>query len=298
MADADSILEARNVNEMPNIQKNSDKSWIKGAENLDWGMKNRLSRLIKPDGHCFFLPIDHGYFQGPTRCLERPDETIKELLPYADGLFLTRGVLRSSISPGIDTPIILRVSGGTSVVGKDLANEVITTSIEDIVRLNVAAVGVSIFVGSDYEKETLNNLTKIVNKCENYGIPVMAVTAVGKELEKRTARFLALSCRIAAELGAKVVKTYYCNEDFDKVTDGCPVPVVMAGGPKCDTGMEVFEFVHDGMQKGAIGVNLGRNVWQHPHPVPMMRALYAVIHEKSTPKEANDIFEALINDKK
>ncbi len=297
MADAAGILDARGVNEMPQSQKNSDKYWIKGAGNLDWGMRNRLSRLIKPDGHCFFLPIDHGYFQGPTRCLERPGETIKELLPYSDGLFVTRGALRSCVSPDIDTPVILRVSGGTSVIGKDLANEVITTSIEDIIKLNVAAVGVSIFVGSDYEKETLNNLTNIVNVCENYGIPVMAVTAVGKELEKRTARFLALSCRIAAELGAKVVKTYYCNEDFDKVTDGCPVPVVMAGGPKCETALEVFDFVHDGMQKGAIGVNLGRNVWQHPHPVPMMKALYAVIHEKATPKEANDIFNSLAKEK-
>lgn len=296
MADAEGILEQRSAADMPGTKEDNQKSCIKGSENLDWGMKNRLSRLIQPDGHCFFLPIDHGYFQGPTRCLERPGDTIKELLPYADGLFVTRGVLRSCVNPDIDTPIILRVSGGTSVVGDDLANEVITTSIEDIIRLNVAAVGVSIFVGSDYEKETLNNLATIVNACEGYGIPVMAVTAVGKELEKRTARFLALSCRIAAELGAKVVKTYYCNEDFDKVTDGCPVPVVMAGGPKCDTALEVLEFVHEGMQKGAIGVNLGRNVWQHPHPVPMMRALHAIIHNRATPEEANETFKQLASE--
>ena len=280
MPDADGILEARGVNEMKPENKTNN-NWIKGSANLDWGIKNRLSRLIKPDGHCFFLPIDHGYFQGPTRCLERPGETIKDLLPYADGLFVTRGVLRSCIDPYIDTPIILRVSGATSVIGKDLANEVITTSVEDVIRLNVAAVGLSIFVGSDYEKETLENLANLVNDCEDYGIPVMAVTAVGKELEKRTARFLGLSCRIAAELGAKVVKTYYCAEDFEKVTNGCPVPIVMAGGPKCETELEVFEFVYDGIQKGAIGVNLGRNVWQHNHPAAMMRALYSVIHEKN-----------------
>ena len=297
MADADGILEARGSNEMPRIQKTAGMHCIKGADNLDWGMRNRLSRLIQPDGHCFFLPIDHGYFQGPTRCLERPGETIRDLLPYADGLFVTRGVLRSCISPNVDTPVILRVSGGTSVIGKDLANEVITTSIDDIIRLNVAAVGVSIFVGTDYEKETLSNLSNMVNACEGYGIPVMAVTAVGKELEKRAARFLALSCRIAAELGAKVVKTYYCKEDFDKVTNGCPVPVVMAGGPKCDTALEVLDFVYDGIQKGAIGVNLGRNVWQHPHPVPMMRALHAIIHHKTTPEEANEVFKKLANEK-
>ena len=297
MADAEGILEARGVEDMPQRKKTGNGKYIKGAGSLDWGVRNRLSRLIKPDGHCFFLPIDHGYFQGPTRCLERPDETIKDLVEFADGLFVTRGVLRSAIDPDLETPIILRVSGGTSVIGKDLANEIVTTSIEDIVRLNVAAVGLSIFVGSDYEKESLQNLAELINDCEDYGIPVMAVTAVGKELEKRTARFLALSCRIAAELGAKVVKTYYAAEDFDKVTNGCPVPVVIAGGPKCETEMEVFDFVYDGMQKGAIGVNLGRNVWQHAYPVAMMRALYAVIHEKANPKQAQEVFNEVKNSK-
>jgi len=293
MADAEGILEARDVSEMPVRESGNDRVWIKGADNLDWGMKSRLSRLVKPDGHCQFLPIDHGYFQGPTRCLERPGETIRELLPYADGLFVTRGVLRSSVDPTIDTPIILRVSGGTSVVGKDLANEVVTTSIEEIIRLNVAAVGLSIFVGSDYEKETLENLSMLVDECEDYGIPVMAVTAVGKELEKRTARFLGLSCRIAAELGAKIVKTYYCAEDFEKVTNGCPVPVVIAGGPKCETELEVFDFVYNGLKKGAIGVNLGRNVWQNPHPAAMMRALNGVIHDNLTPRHAFELFDSL-----
>jgi 3-hydroxy-5-phosphonooxypentane-2,4-dione thiolase len=292
MADADKLLEARDISEMPPEKAGAETGLIKGADNLDWGMKNRLSRVIKPDGHCQFLPIDHGYFQGPTRCLERPQDTVRELLPYADGLFVTRGVLRASIDPKIKTPIILRVSGGTSVVGKDLANEVITTSVEEMIRLNVAAVGISIFVGSDYEKETLQNLALLVDECEDYGIPVMAVTAVGKELDKRTSRFLALSCRIAAELGARIVKTYYC-EDFDKVTNGCPVPVVIAGGPKCETELEVFEFVYDGMQKGAIGVNLGRNVWQNPHPAAIMRALNGVIHDSLKPKEAFELFQDL-----
>lgn len=258
---------------------------------MDWGMKNRLSQLIQPDGHCFFLPIDHGYFQGPTRNLEKPGETIKPLLEYCDALFVTRGVLRSSVAPVGGKPIILRVSGGTSMVGKDLANEMLTTSIQEIIRLNAAAVGVSVFIGSDFERQTLNNLTELVNKCEDYGIPVMAVTAVGKEMEKREARYLALCCRIAAELGARVVKTYWCEKDFDKVVGGCPVPVVMAGGPKCNTALEVFEFVYDGMQKGAIGINLGRNVWQDTHPVPMAKALNAIIHKQATPKTANEIYE-------
>ncbi|MDZ7698773.1 MAG: 3-hydroxy-5-phosphonooxypentane-2,4-dione thiolase [Deltaproteobacteria bacterium] len=297
MADAEGILEARDVDDMPNEAPQGASRRLKGLAHLDWGMKNRLNRLVQSDGHCQFLPIDHGYFQGPTRCLERPGQTIKGLIPYADGLFVTRGVLRAAIDPGIRTPIILRVSGGTSVVGQDLANEVITTSVEEMVRLNVAAVGLSIFVGSDYEKETLENLSILVDECEDYGIPVMAVTAVGKELERRTARYLSLACRIAAELGAKVVKTYYCSEDFEKVTNGCPVPVVIAGGPKCETELEVFEFVHDGMQKGAIGVNLGRNVWQNPHPEAVMQALNAVIHQNASPKQAQDLFETLKQEK-
>jgi putative autoinducer-2 (AI-2) aldolase len=257
---------------------------------MEWGMKNRLAQLIRPDGHCLFLPIDHGYFQGPTRKLEKPGETIRPLLSYCDALFVTRGVLRSAIDPEKTKPVILRVSGGTSVVGKDLSNEGITTSMEEVIRLNASAVGISIFVGADNERESLLNLSKLVNEGEKYGIPVMAVTAVGKELEKRDARYLALSSRIAAELGARIVKTYWC-ENFEKVVNGCPVPVVMAGGPKVASDRQVFEFVHDGMERGAIGVNLGRNIWQNDHPVAKIKALRAVIHKKATVDEANEIFE-------
>lgn len=263
---------------------------------MDWGMKNRLSQLIQRDGRCLFMPIDHGYFQGPTSRLERPGETLSPLLPYVDAVFVTRGVLRNCIDPVKSKPIILRVSGGTSMVGEDLANEGLTTSVREAVRLNVSAVGMSIFVGSKYEKETLLNLARLVDECEDYGIPVMAVTAVGRELEKRDARYLALCCRIAAELGARVVKTYWC-ENFEKVVNGCPVPIVMAGGPKCETEMEVLEFVYDGLQKGAIGVNLGRNVWQNEHPVAMAKALRAIIHKKATPQEAHELFLEIKNKK-
>ena len=258
---------------------------------MDWGMENRMAQLIKSDNRCMWLPVDHGYFQGPTTKLEEPRKTIEPLLPYADAIFITRGVLRSSVDPDNAKPIILRVSGGTSVVGKDLANEGITTSMEEAIRLNVSAVGISVFVGTDYEKESLLNLAKLVNEGEKYGIPVMAVTAVGKELEKREARYLALCSRIAAELGARVVKTYWC-EGFEKVAQGCPVPVVMAGGPQVDTELEVFEFVYDGIQKGAVGVNLGRNIWKNDFPVAMAKALRAVIHENATPKEAQEIYES------
>ena len=264
---------------------------------MDWGMENRLARLIQPDGRCLFLPVDHGYFQGPTHRLEKPRETLEPLLPYADAIFITRGVLRSSVDPGKAKPIILRVSGGTSVVGKDLAYEGITTSMEEAIRLNVSAVGLSIFVGTEYEHDSLLNLAKLVDEGEKYGIPVMAVTAVGKELEKRDARYLALCSRIAAELGARVVKTYYCK-GFEKVTKGCPVPIVIAGGPKVDTEYEVFEFVYDGIQKGAIGVNLGRNIWQNDYPVAMMRAIRGIIHENATPKKAQEIYDSIKSGKR
>jgi putative autoinducer-2 (AI-2) aldolase len=167
----------------------------------------------------------------------------------------------------------------------------VTTSIEEAVRLNAAAVGLSVFIGSDYEHETIVNLSKLVNEAEPYGIPVMAVTAVGRELEKRDARYLALATRICAEQGARVVKTYWCEEGFEKVVEGCPVPVVIAGGPKCETELEVFEFVSDGIRKGAIGVNLGRNVWQHPHPVAMLKALNAIVHGNASPKDALGVFQ-------
>jgi len=255
---------------------------------MDWGMKNRLARLIKADGRCFFLPIDHGYFQGPTRKLERPGETIAPLIPYADGLFVTRGVLRAAVDPQNCPPVILRVSGGTSIIGKDLSHEGLTTSVQEALRLNAAAVGLSIFIGSEYEYDSLMNLGRLVDECNNYDLPVMAVTAVGKELEKRDARYLSLCCRIAAEFGATIVKTYWC-EDFDKVVNGCPVPVVMAGGPKVDTDRQVFEFVYDGLQKGAIGLNLGRNVWQHEHPVAMMKALRAIVHDQASVRQAEEI---------
>ena len=260
---------------------------------MDWGIQNRLSRLIQKDGKALFLPIDHGYFQGPTSKLEKPGETIKPLIPYADAIMMTRGVLRNCVNPAIEKPIILRVSGGNSVVGDDLSNEEWITSINEILRLNASAVSMSIYVGGKYEHQTLRSFSQLVDQCEDYGIPTMAVTAVGREMEKRTARYLGLCSRIAAELGARVVKTYYCEDGFDKVVNGCPVPVVIAGGPKVDTALEVFEFVYDGLQCGAIGVNLGRNIWQHQYPVAMIQAIRGIIHDNFKPKEAHQLFEEI-----
>src|SRR5512136_1792103 len=261
---------------------------------MEWGMKNRLSQLIQKDGKALFLPIDHGYFQGPTHSLEKPGETIKPIYQYADAIMLTRGVLRNCIDPAIEKPIIMRVSGAVSVVGEDLANESVVTSIQEILRLNASAVSMSVFVGTQYENKSLTNLAKLIDECEEYGIPVMAVCAVGKELEKREARYLALAARIVAEIGARVVKTYYCKEKFEKIIEGCPVPVVIAGGPKTETQREVFDFVYDGMQKGAIGVNLGRNIWQTENPVASIIAIRGIVHEGYTPKEAHELFDKIV----
>jgi putative autoinducer-2 (AI-2) aldolase len=260
---------------------------------MDWGMANRMARMM-PGGRCYFLAVDHGYFQGPTTKLERPGAAIAPLVPHIDALFCTRGVLRACVPEDLGKPVILRVSGGTSMVGKDLAHEAVTTSVEEAVRLNASAVGLSVFVGSDYEHETIVNLSRLVNEAEPLGLPVMAVTAVGREMEKRDARYLALASRICAEQGARVVKTYWCEDGFEKVVQGCPVPVVIAGGPKCDTEREVFDFVADGVRKGAAGVNLGRNVWQHPHPVAMIRALRAIIHEGADAARAQEVFDAAV----
>jgi putative autoinducer-2 (AI-2) aldolase len=257
---------------------------------MDWGMRNRLSRIIKPDTQrTVMLAVDHGYFLGPTNKLEDARKTIEPLLPYADALMLTRGILRTSVPPEADIPIVLRVSGGSSIIGKDLSNEGLTACIEDAVRLNVSAVALSIFVGSDYEHQTLINLATLVDQAQPYGIPVLAVTAVGKELGKRDARFLSLSCRIAAELGASYVKTYYC-EEFEKVVESCPIPIVIAGGPKLETELDALEMAHDAVETGASGVDMGRNIWQSPHPVAMIKAVRAVVHEKKKPAEAYDIF--------
>lgn len=255
---------------------------------MDWGMKNRMSRIFKPnDGRTVMLAVDHGYFLGPTEKLEVPRKTIEPLLPYADSLMLTRGVLRSSVNPNSDVPIVLRVSGGASIISEDLSNEAITTSIEDAVRVNATAVTLSIFIGAQYEHQSLVNLAKLVDEGERYGIPVLAVTAVGKDMV-RDARYLGLACRIAAELGAQMVKTYYC-ENFEKVVESCPVPVIIAGGKKTSE-LDALQLTYNAIQHGASGVDMGRNIWQSDHPVAMIKAVRAIVHENVDVKEAYDLF--------
>jgi 3-hydroxy-5-phosphonooxypentane-2,4-dione thiolase len=251
-------------------------------------MKNRMSKIIRPkDGRCVMLAVDHGYFLGPTERLEIPSKTIRPLLPYADSLMITRGVLRTSVNPSTDVPIVLRVSGGSSVIGEDLSNETVTASIEDAIRLNATCLALSIFVGSKYEHQTLSSLAKLVDEGEKYGIPILAVTAVGKEMA-RDARYLGLACRIAAEFGAHVVKTYYC-ENFEKVVEGCPVPVIIAGGKKLSREVDALELAYNAVEQGASGVDMGRNIWQSDCPVAMIKAVRAIVHNDSDVNEAYSI---------
>jgi 3-hydroxy-5-phosphonooxypentane-2,4-dione thiolase len=256
---------------------------------MDWGMKNRLSRIIKPkDGRTVMLAVDHGYFMGPTSGLEHLDGMVNPLLPYTDTLMLTRGALRNYISPTIDVPIVLRVSGGTSIIGPKLLHEGTVVSIEDAIRLNASGVAYSILVGAEFERDTILGMTQYIDEAERYGIPVLAVTAVGKEM-KRDARYMSLASRIAAELGAHIVKTYYVP-GFEKIIESCPVPVVIAGGKKQPED-EALQMAYDAIHAGAIGVDMGRNIFQSSNPVNMIKAVNAIVHKNATPKEAFEVFK-------
>ena len=233
------------------------------------------------------LAVDHGYFLGPTTGLEDPRETILPLLPHADAIMLTRGVLRNAVDAQSPAPVVLRMSGGTSIL-KELSNEAITVSVEDAIRLNVSAMALSIFVGSEFEKKTLVSLARLVDEGAKYGIPVLAVTAVGKDMS-RDERYLGLSCRIAAELGANFVKTYYC-ENFENVVNTCPVPIIVAGGKKTPE-LEALELTRNAVAHGAVGVDMGRNIFQSENPAGMMRAVRAVVHGNASATEANGIYE-------
>ncbi len=258
---------------------------------MSWGMQNRLSRIIKPKtGKTVMLAVDHGYFMGPTTGLERLDEMVNPLLPHADVLMPTRGALRQYIPSETDVPIMLRVSGGTSILNENLLHEGITVSMEDAIRLNVAGVAFSILVGAKFERDTLLGFTKVIDEAERYGIPALAVTAVGKDMV-RDARFMALASRLAAELGARIVKTYFV-EGFEKVVDTCPVPCVIAGGKKIPE-PDALEMAHNAIQAGAVGVDMGRNIFQSEDPVAMIQSVKAVVHEGYTPKEAYELFISL-----
>ena len=261
---------------------------LKGCASLDWGMQSRLARIFRPSTRrTVMLAIDHGYFQGPTTGLERVDLSILPLLPYADALMTTRGMVRSTIPAASGAPIVLRASGGPSIL-RELSDEQIAVSMEDAARINACAVAVQVFIGGEHETQSVHNMTRLVDEGQRYGIPVLAVTAVGRELT-RDARYLRLATRICAELGAHVVKTYYCAPDFDTVTAACPVPLVMAGGKKLPE-LDALTMAYQAVEGGAAGVDMGRNIFQSEYPKAMIRAVAAVVHESMKPGEAYEEF--------
>ena len=269
--------------------------FLKGAGSLDWGMKNRLARVFNPDsGKTLMLAIDHGYFQGPTTGLERIDLSIVPLMPYADALMLTRGILRTTVPPALTKPIVMRCSGGPSIL-KELSDEELAVDIEDAIRMNVCALTLQVFIGGQFETRSVHNMTRLVDQGLRYGIPTMAVTAVGKDMV-RDARYFRLACRICAELGAHFVKTYYIPDGFDTVTASCPVPIVMAGGKKIPE-MDALTMAYNALQEGAAGVDMGRNIFQSDAPVAMMQAVHKIVHEGITPKDAYEVYNTLKNQK-
>jgi putative autoinducer-2 (AI-2) aldolase len=270
--------------------------FLKGASSLDWGMKNRLSRIFNPDtGRTVMFAIDHGYFQGPTTGLERIDLNIVPLMYYADAIMLTRGILRTTVPPSLTKPVVMRCSGGPSIL-KELSNEELAVDIEDAIRMNVAAITLQVFIGGEFETRSVHNMTRLVDMGLRYGIPTMAVTAVGKDMV-RDARYFRLACRICAELGAQIIKTYYVPEGFETITASCPVPIVMAGGKKIPV-LDALTMAYNAIQEGASGVDMGRNIFQADAPEAMMKTVHKVVHENLKPAEALEMYETLKNQDK
>ncbi len=291
MADTDGVKEAKNFH--GNVPQKTEGFFLKGSNSLDWGMKNRLARIFNPEsGNTVMLAVDHGYFQGPTTGLERIDLNILPLVKYADTLMLTRGILRSIVPPSMTVPIVVRASGGSSIL-KELSNEEIAVAVEDSVRMNVCAMAVQVFIGGEYEKQSIHNMTRLIDEGLKAGIPTLAVTAVGKDMT-RDARYFRLATRICAELGAHYVKTYYIEEGFDTVTACCPVPIVIAGGKKIPEA-DALTIAHNAIQQGASGVDMGRNIFQSEAPEAMIQAVNAVVHKNESPDKAYQMYLELKN---
>jgi 3-hydroxy-5-phosphonooxypentane-2,4-dione thiolase len=270
--------------------------FLKGSAHLEWGMKNRLSRIFNPkSGRTVMLAFDHGYIMGPTSGIERPDLAIPPLMPHVDCLMCARGILRSCIPPETDKPVVMRCSTGATILG-DLSDELIGVTVEDATRMNAAAVTCQVCIGSAHERETLGNLARLINEGNRRGIPSLGVTAVGKELV-RDARYLGLATRVVAELGAHFVKTYYCEPGFEEVVAGCPVPVVIAGGKKLPEA-DALVMAYKAIDQGAAGVDMGRNIFLAGDPVAMVQAVRTVVHENEKPDKAFDMYNTLKNEKK
>ena len=289
MADLDELKDTKEY--YLDIPQKSDAFYLKGLNAIDWGMQNRLARIFNPKtGRTVMLAFDHGYFQGATTGLERIDVKIMPLAPYADTLMLTRGILRSIVPPCFTQSIVMRASGGTSML-KELSNEEIAVDIEDSIRMNVSAMAVQVFIGGEHEKQSIINMTRLVDQGTRYGIPTLAVTAVGKDMV-RDARYFRLATRICAELGAHYIKTYYVEKDFETVTASCPVPIVIAGGKKIPE-LDALKMACNAIQQGAAGVDMGRNIFQSEAPVAMIKAVRSVVHENETAEKAFELYNSL-----
>ena len=289
MADLDELKDTKEY--YLDIPQKSDAFYLKGLNAIDWGMQNRLARIFNPKtGRTVMLAFDHGYFQGATTGLERIDVKIMPLAPYADTLMLTRGILRSIVPPSYTQSIVMRASGGTSML-KELSNEEIAVDIEDSIRMNVSAMAVQVFIGGEHERQSIINMTRLVDQGTRYGIPTLAVTAVGKDMV-RDARYFRLATRICAELGAHYIKTYYVEKDFETVTASCPVPIVIAGGKKIPE-LDALNMAYNAIQQGAAGVDMGRNIFQSEAPVAMIKAVRSVVHENETAEKAFELYNSL-----
>ena len=289
MPDIDTAKKAKQFYE--DVPMKAEGFFLKGANALDWGMKNRLARIFNPEtGRTIMFAIDHGYFQGPTTGLERIDLTIVPLMYYCDAVMLTRGILRTCVPPTLTKPVVMRCSGGPSIL-KELSNEKLAVDIEDAIRMNVAAITLQVFIGGEFETRSVHNMTRLVDMGLRYGIPTMAVTAVGKDMV-RDAKYFRLACRICAELGANIIKTYYVPDGFETVTASCPVPIVMAGGKKIPE-LDALTMAYKAIQEGAAGVDMGRNIFQSDAPKAMMQAIRKVVHENLKPKEALELYKTL-----
>ncbi|MAE06914.1 MAG: 3-hydroxy-5-phosphonooxypentane-2,4-dione thiolase [Nitrospinae bacterium] len=289
MADIDDLKDGKDFG--TGIPQRNRTFFLKGSGALDWGMQNRLSRIFSPEtGRTVMLAFDHGYFQGPTTGIERIDLNINPLIPHADVLMCTRGALRSCVPPESNKPVVLRCSAGQSIY-TELSNELVGVDIEDAIRLNAAAMAAQVYIGSEYEHKSIANVIKLIDTGTRYGIPTLAVTGVGKDMQ-RDARYFGLATRIAAEIGAHYIKTYYVEPGFERVTAGCPVPIVIAGGKKLPE-LEALAMAYKAIDQGALGVDMGRNIFQSESPVAMIQAVRAVVHDDETPEKAFDLYETL-----
>jgi len=293
MADTENTREAKDFG--LDVPARSEPFFLKGSNALDWGMQNRFSRIFNPkSGRTVMLAIDHGYFMGPTTGLERVDLKIVPILSYCNALMLTRGVLRSTIPSSFTGGVVIRASGGPSIL-KELSDEHLAMDIEDAIRLNVSAMAIQIFIGGEFESRTIQNMTRLVDAGNRYGLPILAVTAVGKQMT-RDAQYFRLACRMCAELGAHFIKTYYVPDGFETVTASCPVPIVMAGGKKLPE-LDALTMAYNAVDQGAAGVDMGRNIFQSEAPVAMLQAIGKVVHEQMKPRQALEFFETLKNER-